>query len=65
MRLHVLSDLHLGLQGMPPPQVEADVTILAGDILRPASAAMEWAATPAAQAPDSVGVIQPSFPCGR
>jgi predicted phosphodiesterase len=45
MRLHVLSDLHLGLQGMPPPQVEADVTILAGDILRPASAAMEWAAS--------------------
>ena len=40
MRLHVLSDLHLGLHGMPPPQVEADVTILAGDILRPASAAL-------------------------
>lgn len=45
MRLHVLSDLHLGLQGMLPPRVEADVTILAGDILRPASAAMEWAAS--------------------
>lgn len=45
MRLHVLSDLHLGLQGMPPPAVEADVTILAGDILRPAAAAMAWAAS--------------------
>ncbi len=45
MRLHILSDLHLGVRGMPPPEVEADVTILAGDILRPASAAMAWAAT--------------------
>lgn len=44
MRLHVLSDLHLSLQGMPPPEVEANVTILAGDILRPASKAMAWAA---------------------
>ncbi len=45
MRLHVLSDLHLGLQGMSPPAVDADVTILAGDILRPAAAAMTWAAS--------------------
>ena len=44
MRLHILSDLHLGVQGMPPPDVKADVTILAGDIQRPASAAMAWAA---------------------
>ena len=45
MRLHVLSDLHLGVRDMPPPEVAADVTILAGDIRRPASAAMAWAAT--------------------
>ncbi len=44
MRLHILSDLHLGVQGMPPPEVEADVTILAGDIMPPAGAAMAWAA---------------------
>ncbi len=44
MRLHILSDLHLGVRDMPPPEVEADVTILAGDIQRPASAAMAWAA---------------------
>ncbi|MEO8986298.1 MAG: metallophosphoesterase [Rhodanobacter sp.] len=44
MRLHILSDLHLGVRGMTPPAVEADVTILAGDILRPADAAMAWAA---------------------
>ncbi len=29
---------------MPVPEVEADVTILAGDIRRPVSAAMQWAA---------------------
>ena len=45
MRVHLLSDLHLGLQDMPPPAVVADVTILAGDILRPAAAAMRWAAS--------------------
>ncbi|MBQ4853920.1 metallophosphoesterase family protein [Rhodanobacter sp. B2A1Ga4] len=44
MRLHILSDLHLGVHGMPPPEVVADVTILAGDIRRPASDAMQWAA---------------------
>ena len=44
MRLHILSDLHLGVRGMPSPDVDADLTILAGDILRPASAAMAWAA---------------------
>ena len=44
MRLHILSDLHLGVQGMSAPEVHADVTILAGDIMRPAGAAMAWAA---------------------
>lgn len=43
IRLHILSDLHLGVRDMPVPQVEADVTILAGDIARP-EAAMRWAA---------------------
>lgn len=44
MRLHILSDLHLSAHGMPPPEVGADVTILAGDIRRPAAEAMQWAA---------------------
>lgn len=44
MRLHILSDLHLGVHGMPAPEVVADVTILAGDIRRPATTAMQWAA---------------------
>ena len=42
LRLHILSDLHLSLQGLEPPDVQADLTILAGDIARP-RAAMEWA----------------------
>ncbi|KZC38305.1 MULTISPECIES: metallophosphoesterase [Rhodanobacter] len=45
MRLHILSDLHLSTHGMPPPEVAADVTILAGDIRRPAAEAMQWAAS--------------------
>ena len=32
MRLHILSDLHLEGAPFEPPEVEADVTILAGDI---------------------------------
>ncbi|MBN9401475.1 MAG: metallophosphoesterase, partial [Burkholderiales bacterium] len=42
MRLHILSDLHLSQQGLELPDVEADITILAGDIARP-RAAMDWA----------------------
>lgn len=44
MRLHILSDLHLSTHGMPSPEVAADLTILAGDIRRPAAEAMQWAA---------------------
>ncbi len=42
MKLHILSDLHLGMQGLPHPQTDADLVILAGDIARPA-AAIDWA----------------------
>lgn len=42
VRLHIISDLHLGVQGMPVPPLRADLTILAGDIARPV-AAMQWA----------------------
>ena len=42
MKLHILSDLHLGVQGMEHPRTDADVVILAGDIARPA-AAVAWA----------------------
>jgi len=38
----LLSDLHLSVQAMPPPTVEADVLVLAGDLHRPAGA-IEWA----------------------
>ncbi|AJC20384.1 metallophosphoesterase [Pandoraea pulmonicola] len=42
MRLHILSDLHLSVAPLAVPDVDADVTILAGDISRPAQA-IEWA----------------------
>ena len=42
MKLHILSDLHLGVQGMEIANTDADLVILAGDIARPA-AAVEWA----------------------
>ncbi|MGC7405563.1 metallophosphoesterase [Pandoraea pneumonica] len=42
MRLHILSDLHLSVAPLATPDVVADVTILAGDISRPAQA-IEWA----------------------
>ena len=42
MRLHVLSDLHLEFSDFPPPIVDTDVVILAGDIgLR--SSGVDWA----------------------
>lgn len=42
MKLHILSDLHLSVQGMAQPQTDADVVVLAGDIARPDRAA-PWA----------------------
>jgi Icc-related predicted phosphoesterase len=42
MRLNVISDLHLSRGSLPPPSVEADLVVLAGDIARPAQA-IEWA----------------------
>lgn len=42
MKLHVLSDLHLGVAPMDHPAGDADVTVLAGDIARPAEA-VAWA----------------------
>lgn len=42
MKLHILSDLHLGFQGMEHPRTDADVVILAGDIGKPERAAA-WA----------------------
>ncbi|HJV62883.1 MAG TPA: metallophosphoesterase [Albitalea sp.] len=42
MRLHILSDLHLGFGAMERPAAEADVVVLAGDIARPREA-VAWA----------------------
>ena len=42
MKIALLSDLHLSVQAMSPPAVDADVLVLAGDLHRPA-AAVEWA----------------------
>ena len=42
MKLHILSDLHLSVQGMAHPATDADVVVLAGDISRPERAA-PWA----------------------
>ncbi|MHA7600556.1 metallophosphoesterase family protein [Alicycliphilus sp. T452] len=42
MRLHILSDLHLGVQGMEHPRTGADAVVLAGDIARPEQA-VAWA----------------------
>lgn len=42
MKLHILSDLHLSVQGLEHPRTDADLVILAGDIARP-QAAVAWA----------------------
>ena len=42
MKLHILSDLHLGVHPMDPPATDADLVVLAGDIGRPRMA-VEWA----------------------
>lgn len=42
MKLHILSDLHLGQAGLDHPATEADAVILAGDIARPPEA-IAWA----------------------
>jgi Icc-related predicted phosphoesterase len=42
MKIALLSDLHLSVHPMPPPAVDADVLVLAGDLHRPAGA-IEWA----------------------
>ena len=42
MKLNVLSDLHLSVEGMDRPRNDADVVVLAGDIARPRQAAA-WA----------------------
>ena len=42
MKLHILSDLHLGVAGFDAPRTDADVVVLAGDITRPARA-LAWA----------------------
>ncbi|WP_309681822.1 metallophosphoesterase [Polaromonas sp.] len=42
MKLNILSDLHLSQGGLPLPDNDADLVILAGDIARPAEA-VAWA----------------------
>ncbi len=42
LRLNILSDLHLSREGLPIPQTDADIIILAGDIARPKEA-LQWA----------------------
>lgn len=42
MKIALLSDLHLSVQAFPPPAINADVLVLAGDLHRP-SGAIEWA----------------------
>ena len=42
MKIALMSDLHLSVQPMAAPRVDADVLVLAGDLQRPAGA-IEWA----------------------
>lgn len=44
MRIALLSDIHLSVNAIPFPDVDADIVVLAGDIARPARA-IEWART--------------------
>ncbi len=44
VRLHILSDLHLGRDGLILPPTDADIIILAGDVGRP-DHAVQWAAS--------------------
>lgn len=44
MNLHVLSDLHLNVAALEVPKIDADISVLAGDIARP-NEAMAWAAS--------------------
>ena len=41
MRIHILSDLHVDFGPIVLPRVEADVTVLAGDV-RPGKSALAW-----------------------
>lgn len=43
MRLHILSDLHLEHGTITVPKIDADVLVLAGDILTPGHRALVWA----------------------
>ncbi|MHC8334262.1 metallophosphoesterase [Pseudomonas sp. LB3P25] len=42
MRIALLSDIHLSVNALPFPDVDADIVVLAGDISRPTTA-IEWA----------------------
>lgn len=42
MKLNILSDLHLSLSIPPPPDTDADLVVLAGDLARPREA-LAWA----------------------
>lgn len=42
MKLNVISDLHLSMQGLDIPHNDADVVVLAGDVSRPREA-VQWA----------------------
>jgi len=42
MRLNILSDLHLSLGALPPPENDADAVVVAGDVARP-NEAVAWA----------------------
>ena len=44
MKLNILSDLHLSLGPLDPPENDADAVVLAGDIARPKEA-VNWAST--------------------